>query len=178
MAAQRSHSATGNPRGRPLAASKVAAIVGSSTQGEQKQAPIAPSHFDADSLAMWEQTWNGASHLTQSRDLLSVTLLCETFSEREYLRRRIATGDTPRFYRLQNGAMATHPIVAQLKDSEMRLQTLISNLALDPMSAARLGTEDALSATIRSEFDRKSKADAERKAARRRVHSGDTDGDE
>jgi P27 family predicted phage terminase small subunit len=96
-----------------------------------------------DGMLLWEQVWRaGKQWLSPDADYHVVTLLCQAHDESEDIRRAIAIGEVPRFYRLPNGSFVTHPMVTQLKELRSQSTAWLAALGFSPADRARLGLSE------------------------------------
>ena len=88
------------------------------------------------------------------RDFLLISLLIESYEEyyevkKELKKRRLNKEiENPRIHENPNGTIQTHPYVQQLREIRTDIRGLISQLALSPLSAAKLKILDNTDAEI------------------------------
>jgi len=127
--------ALGNPGKRPL---PDAPMPGSGLPSAAN-IPEAPT-LGIDGMKMWEQIWvAGKQWLSPASDSYIVTLLCQAQDESEEIRRSIAIGEVPRYYKLPNGSYVTHPMVVQLRELRTQSTAWLSSLGFSPADRARIG---------------------------------------
>lgn len=143
---------TGRPAGRPAKPTEVKRALGNPGHRPIPDPPMpgeglrgvedipTPPVLGVDGLRLWNQLWlAGKSWLSPDSDQHIMTLLCQAQDESEEIRRGIAIGEVPRFYKLPNGSFATHPLVAQLKELRSQSTAWLSALGFSPADRARLG---------------------------------------
>jgi P27 family predicted phage terminase small subunit len=143
---------TGRPTGRPAKPVEVKRALGNpgkrplpdaptpdTGMPAAKKIPDAPV-LGADGRLLWEQIWiAGKTWLSPAADSHIITMLCQTHDEAEDIRRAIAIGEVPRFYKLPNGSFVTHPLVVQLKDCRTQATAWLAAIGFSPADRARLG---------------------------------------
>jgi len=143
---------TGRPRGRPPKPLETKRALGNPGKRKLPDAPMpetslppakgtpkAPT-LGADGRALWEQIWSaGRTWLSPAADSHLITMLCQAHDEAEDIRRAIAIGEVPRFYKLPNGSFVTHPLVVQLKDSRTQATAWLAAIGFSPSDRFRLG---------------------------------------
>lgn len=101
--------------------------------------PAAPP-LGAVGTGLWVLVWTaGQAWLAPEADRPIVEMLCEAAEEADALRRSLESGEVPRFYKLANGSMASHPAVTQLRDLRTQQTSWLAALGFSPADRARLG---------------------------------------
>lgn len=143
---------TGRPNGRPAKPVEVKRALGNPGKRPLPDAPmpntglaaakdIPPTPvLGADGRLLWEQIWTaGKTWLSPAADSYLITMLCQSHDEAEDIRRAIAIGEVPRFYKLPNGSYVTHPLVVQLKEIRAQSTSWLAAIGFSPADRARLG---------------------------------------
>ena len=88
------------------------------------------------------------------RDFLLISLLIETYEDyndvqKELKKRKSNRGiDNPRIHENPNGTIQTHPYIQQMRELRTDIKSLIAQLALSPLSAAKLKLLDNSDAEV------------------------------
>ena len=164
--------ATGRPNGRPPKPVEVKRAAGNAGHRPLPDAPTpdtglrastsipTPPPLGVDGRALWDHIWEaGRTWLSPDSDITIVTHLCQAHDEAEEIRRALALGDIPRFYKLPNGSLVSHPLITQLKDLRAQMTAWLAAIGFSPADRARLGigevrTNDALDELQRRRIER------------------------
>lgn len=160
--------ATGRPQGRPAKPTEVKRLLGNPghrplpdfpmpNQGLTPAAGIpTPPVLGMDGLILWNQIWSaGSQWLSPEADAQIITLLCQTTDECEDIRRAIAIGEVPRFYKLPNGSYVSHPLVVQLKELRAQCTAWLAALGFSPADRARLGLAEVRQSDSLDELEKR-----------------------
>ena len=144
--------ATGRPSGRPPKPTEVKRLLGNPGHRPIPDKPMPgeglqgakdipePPALGLDGTVLWNQLWSaGKQWLSPDADYQILTLLCQAQDEAEEIRRAIAIGEVPRFYKLPNGSFVSHPLVIQLKELRAQSTGWLASLGFSPSDRARLG---------------------------------------
>lgn len=159
---------TGRPDGRPAKPVEVKRALGNPGK---RPLPVAPMPYEGldnvkdipeppvlgiDGLALWNQIWTaGKSWLAPEADRHIVTLLCQNHDEIEDIRRAIAIGEVPRFYKLPNGSFVSHPLVTQLSQLRTQSTAWLAALGFSPADRTRLGLAEVRQSESLDELERR-----------------------
>lgn len=169
---------TGRPTGRPAKPVELKRAAGNAGHRPLPDAPTpetglrasssipTPPPLGADGRALWDHIWDaGRQWLSPDSDITIVTHLCQAHDEAEEIRRSLALGDIPRFYKLPNGSLVSHPLITQLKDLRAQMTAWLAAIGFSPSDRARLGLAEV---RVRDELD-----DLQRRRSERRVAMGE-----
>lgn len=158
--------ATGRPNGRPAKPVEVKRAQGNMGKRPLPDAPMPNEGLAAssdvppspvlgiDGRALWEQVWRaGKVWLSLDADYHVITLLCQAHDEAEDIRRAIAIGEVPRFYKLPNGSYVTHPLVSQLKELRTQSTAWLASLGFSPADRTRLGLAEVRQSDAMDELE-------------------------
>jgi len=159
---------TGRPEGRPAKPIEVKRSLGNPGHRPLPNAPLpgegllsakevpAPPVLGIDGIKLWNQIWvAGKTWLSPEADFHIVTLLCQSHDEIEDIRRAIAIGEVPRFYKLPNGSYVNHPLVTQLKELRAQTTAWLAALGFSPADRARLGIAEVRQADALDELEKR-----------------------
>jgi P27 family predicted phage terminase small subunit len=158
---------TGRPTGRPPKPVEVKRALGNPSKRPLPIAPMPNQGLPAaegipaapvlgiDGQLLWQQVWKAGRHLSPDADYHIVTLLCQSHDEAEDIRRAIAIGEVPRFYKLPNGSYVSHPLVVQLKDIRTQSTAWLAALGFSPADRARLGLAEVRQSDAMDELERR-----------------------
>jgi P27 family predicted phage terminase small subunit len=143
---------TGRPEGRPAKPTEQKRKLGNPGHRPLPDAPTpekglpaakgipTPPVLGIDGIRLWNQLWAaGKTWLSPDADAHIVELLCQAQDEVQEIRRAIAIGEVPRFYKLPNGSFVSHPLVTQLQQLRSQSTAWLAALGFSPADRARLG---------------------------------------
>lgn len=144
--------ATGRPEGRPAKPTEQKRLLGNPGHRPLPEAPMpetglpaakgipAPPVLGIDGTRLWNHLWSaGKQWLSPDADTHIIELLCQAHDEASEIRRAIAIGEVPRFYKLPNGSFVSHPLVTQLQQLRSQSTAWLAALGFSPADRARLG---------------------------------------
>jgi P27 family predicted phage terminase small subunit len=157
---------TGRPNGRPAKPVEVKRALGNPGHRPLPEAPMpgeglpaatdipTPPVLGVDGLDLWNKVWTaGRQWLSPNADAYLITLLCQAHDEAEDIRRAIAIGEVPRFYKLPNGSYVSHPLVTQLKEIRSQSTAWLAALGFSPADRARLGLSEVRESNALDELE-------------------------
>jgi len=143
---------TGRPEGRPTKPTEQKRLLGNTGHRPLPDAPTPDTGLKAasgipecpvlgiDGTRLWNQLWlAGKQWLSPDADMHIIELLCQAQDEAQEIRRAIAIGEVPRFYKLPNGSFVSHPLVTQLSQLRSQSTAWLAALGFSPADRARLG---------------------------------------
>lgn len=92
------------------------------------------------------------------RDFMLMTMLIETYEDYDELKKELKKRknnrnlDNPRIHENPNGTIQTHPYVQQMREVRTDIKSLISQMGLSPISAAKLKLLDSSDAETIAEI--------------------------
>ncbi len=144
--------ATGRPAGQPAKPIEQKRLLGNPGKRPLPDAPMpetglpaakgipTPPVLGIDGTRLWNHLWSaGKQWLSPDADTHIIELLCQAHDEASEIRRAIAIGEVPRFYKLPNGSFVSHPLVTQLQQLRSQSTAWLAALGFSPADRARLG---------------------------------------